>query len=126
MTTVYKVDNTEDVFVSQLKADLIDSDGGNNTDMHITFQGYLHNKSGFKLRCENIEVFDGDLLQTWKRLIENRGMSVDITADLSNAWVQITCRRVTRYRKSLRERIKIPSIPGIKCCLLYTSPSPRD
>lgn len=132
MTTIYKVDNTEDDFVSQLKEDLIASDNGNNTDMHIKFQGYLHNKSGFKLRCENIEVFDGDLIQTWKTLIENQGMTVDITADLSNAWVQITCKRVTRYRKSIRERLKIPSIPGMKCpriplsllfyiCILFTS-----
>lgn len=115
MTTVYKVDSAEDDFVTQLKADLIESDNGNNTDMHIKFQGYLHNKSGFKLRAENIEVFDGDLISTWKSLIENQGMTVDITADLSNAWVQITCRRVTRHRKTLRERIKIPSISGVKC-----------
>jgi hypothetical protein len=114
MSSIYEVDAKEDQFVTQLKADLIASDNGNNTDMHIVFQGYLHNKSGFKLRAENIEVFNGDLIYTWKTLIENQGMKVDITADLSNAWVQITCRRVTRHRKSLRERFKMPSITKLK------------
>ena len=114
MSSIYEVDAKEDQFVTQLKADLIASDNGNNTDMHIAFQGYLHNKSGFKLRAENIEVFNDDLIFTWKTLIENQGMKVDITADLSNAWVQITCRRVTRHRKSLRERFKMPSITKLK------------
>jgi len=114
MSSIYEVDAKEDQFVTQLKADLIASDNGNNTDMHIAFQGYLHNKSGFKLRAENIEVFNDDLIYTWKTLIENQGMKVDITADLSNAWVQITCRRVTRHRKSLRERFKMPSITKLK------------
>lgn len=122
MTSVYAVDSTEDKFVTQLKSDLIASDNGNNTDMHISFQGYLHNKSGFKLKAENIEVFDGDLIETWKNIIESQGMTADITADLSNAWVQITCRRVRRHRKSIRERWKLPSImkfPSVPLSLLF-------
>jgi len=115
MTTVYSVDNKEDDFVSTLKEDLIDSDNGNNTDLHIEFEGYLHNKSGFKLRVENIEVFDADLIENWKTIIEQKGMHADITADLSNAWVQITCKRVTRHRRSIRDRLKMPKLPGIKC-----------
>lgn len=114
MTTVYSVNRDEDEFVSELKEEMKASDNGNNTDMVIVFQGYLHNKSGFKLRAENIEVFDSDLIHTWKTLIENKGMEADITADLSNAWVAITCKRVTRHRKSLRDRFKIPTLSGLK------------
>ena len=115
MSNVYSVSNEEDNFVKTLKDDLLRSDDNNNPDMHLVFEGYLHNKSGFKLKAENIEVFDSDLIHTWKQIIENKGMQADITADLSNAWVQVTCRRITRHRTSLRDRFKIPSVSGVKC-----------
>ena len=114
MTTVYNVDNEEDSLVIELKQELIDSDNGNNTDMHIIFQGYLHSKSGFRLRIENIEVFDGDLIHTWQKIVESKGMQADVTADLSNAWVEITCKRARRHRKSIRDKIHLPSFSTFK------------
>ena len=76
MTTVYSVDNKEDDFVSNLKEELIASDYGNNTDLHIVFEGYLHNKSGFKLRVENIEVFDANLLENWTECDRQKVQSI--------------------------------------------------
>lgn len=106
MTNIYKINNQEDDFVSKVKNDLLLCDNGNNSDMQIIFQGYLHNKSGFKLRVENIEVFDDNLIESWKSLIKSQNMHADITADLSNSWVQITCRRTTRQRKSIKDMLK--------------------
>ena len=119
MDNVYKINNEVDDFVNKIREELISSDNGNNTDMEIVFQGYLHNKSGFKLKAENIEVFSDNLIHTWKSLIENQGMHADITADLSNAWVQITCKKVLRKRRSiLFDRILTKKMPKIPFTLL--------
>ena len=114
MDNVFTINNQEDKFISDVKNELIKCDNGNNSDIHIVFEGYLHNKSGFKLRVENIEVFNDNLIESWKTIIRKHKMDVDITADLSNAWVRITCRRITRYRRNIRERIT-SNISTIKC-----------
>ena len=143
MNTVYNVNTDEDKFVQQLKGQLVAADQQQNSDLHIQFKGYLHNKTGFQLRIEKIEVFTDQLIEDWKHIVKSHGLHCDVTADLSNAWVLLTCKRILRHRKSIRDRfsllkfnVKISSLPFmtigyliviIACiCLLYTSPSPRD
>jgi hypothetical protein len=111
MQRVYTVNNEEDTFVIKLKNQLKEADNGNNSDLHITFKGYLHNRTGFKLRIENIEAFTDQLIEEWKQIINQNGLMCDFTADLSNAWVNITCKRILRQRTSIRERFTLPSFP---------------
>lgn len=109
-SAIYQADNTEDEFVKKLKKELIEADNGQNSDIYIIFQGYLHNKTGFKLRIENIEVFTDGLIDDWKAIIQNHGLQCDVTADLANAWVNLTCKRILRHRKSIREKMFLPSM----------------
>lgn len=126
MTNVYEINNQEDVFVTKIKKELLSCDNGNNSDMQILFQGYLHNKIGFKLKVENVEVFSDNLMQSWKSVIESQKMHADITADLANAWVQITCRRITRHRTNIRDMFsntkisKMPFTLMLYICFLVT------
>lgn len=110
MEDVYRVDNTEDTLVTELKQELIDADNGNNPDLVILFKGYMHSKTGFKYRAENIEVFDAALWDSWKEIIVKKGLNCDINADLSNAWVEISCKRVLRHRKSIRSAFSLPKL----------------
>ena len=116
-TSVYRIDGSEDTFVSEIKNTLYSCDGGNNPDLAVVFRGYLHNKNGFKFRVENLEVFQAELFDDWKQTIGEKGMLCDINADLSNSWVDITCKRVLRHRKPLREKMKdfnfAPSLSSI-------------
>lgn len=122
MTSVYTINTEEDSFVQKLKKELYEADHNQNTDLHIQFKGYLHNKTGFQLRIENIEVFNDELIETWKNIVSNHGLNCDITADLSNAWVLLKCRRILRHRKSLRDRFSIPlmklKMPSVPFTLL--------
>ena len=118
MTSVYTVNTEEDRLVQTLKKEIFDADRNQNSDLHIEFKGYLHNKTGFKLRIENIEVFDGDLIDAWKDIVSNHGLTCDVIADQANAWVLLTCKRILRHRKSFRDRfsmpnvnVKVPSLP---------------
>lgn len=108
MSTVYNVNTDEDQFVEQLKGELVAADQQQNTDLHITFKGYLHNKTGFQLRIENIEVFTDQLIEDWKFIVKKHGLQCDVTADLSNAWVLLTCKKLLRHRKSIRDRFTLP------------------
>jgi len=108
MSTVYNVNTDEDQFVEQLKGELVAADQQQNSDLHITFKGYLHNKTGFQLRIENIEVFTDRLIEDWKFIVKNHGLQCDVTADLSNAWVLLTCKKLLRHRKSIRDRFTLP------------------
>ena len=123
---IHKIDNEEDQFVRQGKAELTAADGNNNPDLVLLFQGYMHNKQGFKLRVENVEVFHADLLDTWRQIIQKHGMTCDINADLSNSWVNITCRRVLRRRTRLFPRIPKVALPFqsigyllVLCAIIY-------
>ena len=108
MNTVYNVNTDEDKFVQQLKEQLVAADQQQNSDLHIQFKGYLHNKTGFQLRIENIEVFTDQLIEDWKNIVKSHGLHCDVTADLSNAWVLLTCKRILRHRKSIRDRFSLP------------------
>jgi len=119
-TPVYTIDGTEDAYVTEIKNTLYQCDMGNNPDMAVVFKGYLHNKSGFKFRVENLESFEAILFDEWKDAIGKNGMVCDINADLSNSWVDITCKRVLRHRKPLREKIKslVPALPSIPLLII--------
>ena len=108
MNTVYNVNTDEDKFVQQLKGQLVAADQQQNSDLHIQFKGYLHNKTGFQLRIEKIEVFTDQLIEDWKHIVKSHGLHCDVTADLSNAWVLLTCKRILRHRKSIRDRFSLP------------------
>lgn len=105
-TSVYTVDGSEDVYVTEIKNTLYQCDNGNNPDLAVVFKGYLHNKSGFKFRVENLEHFQAVLFDDWKHEIGKNGMVCDINADLSNSWVDITCKKILRQRRPLREKLK--------------------
>lgn len=121
-STVYTIDGDEDAFVTEIKETLFACDEGNNPDLVVVFKGYLHNKSGFKFRVENLEVFDAHLIDHWKAAIGEKGMTCEINADLSNSWVDITCKRMLRHRKSLRQKLTevstLPSLSSIPFSLI--------
>ncbi len=108
MNTVHNVNTVQDQFIKQLKEELVAADQQQNSDLHIEFKGYLHNKTGFQLRIENIEVFTDQLIEHWKLIVKNHGLQCDVTADLSNAWVLLTCKRILRNRKSIRDTFSLP------------------
>lgn len=121
MSNVYSIDGEEDSFVAELKQLLKDIDDNQNPDLCVVFKGYLHNKSGFKFRCENLEQIDSSLFDDWKSAILEKGMSCHIQPDFINAWVDIVCKRVLRRRTNLSDRfpkLSMPTLPSIPFSLL--------
>lgn len=106
---VYKIDKSEDDFVLEVKNLLLQCDNGNNPDLVVVFKGYMHNKSGFKYRVENLESFDANLFNDWRQIIQDQGMQCVINTDLSNSWVDIKCKKVLRHRKNIRSSSFLPT-----------------
>lgn len=112
MNSVFNRNHQEDDFINTLKDKLTECDDGSNPDLVVEFQGHLHNNRGFKLRIENVEVYNASLTSYWKEIIKNEGMEAEITSDMTQAVIFITCKRVLRKRTSLRQ--KIPSLSSFK------------
>lgn len=117
MTSVFNRNHQEDPFIVNLKEKLVACDDGSNPDLEVIFVGHLHNNRGFKLRVENVEVFNATLTTDWKEIIRDEGMEAEIKSDMTQAIIYITCTRVLRKRTSLRQNLpsfrsfKLPSIP---------------
>ena len=113
MPEVFTVRATEDEFIRDLRQQLCDADQNNNPDLHIEFKGYMHNRNGFKLRAQNLEVFDASLFDAWKSVVHAKGMECTLQNDLSNSWVNIDCKKVlrNRTRRSYVPSISLSAIP---------------
>lgn len=109
--SIFNASHQEDTFITSLRKKLQECDDGSNPDIHIAFQGNLHNNMGFKLRVENVEVYNASLTAYWKEVIQKEGMEAEIESDMTQAVITITCKRILRRRNPLRS-MAMPSLPS--------------
>lgn len=62
-----------------------------NEDITVELSGYVHNKTGFILRVQNMESVTDRLLASWRQIVTRKGYHCELSYDFQDGRVDIKC-----------------------------------
>jgi hypothetical protein len=86
--SVYRANTTKSTIADSIMEQMHDED---NPDMNVSFKGYKHGGSGFKLQVMNIETLTDYTLSLWKTIIASQGLDSEINTNMVSGKIDIDC-----------------------------------
>lgn len=85
--------------VDSIISEILSAGRDENEDITVELSGYVHNKTGFILKVQNMECITDNLLSEWRQIITNKGYLCESTYDFQEGRVELKCLR--EEKKSL-------------------------
>lgn len=79
--------------VDYLKNEILRVGVEENEDISVELSGYVHNKTGFILKVQNMESVTDRLLASWRQIVANKGYLCELSYDFQEGRVDIKCIR---------------------------------
>lgn len=90
--------NGDITYVSDL---LYQLDGKKNEDMIVNLKGKLHNNRGFILTISNVDNLTQGQMNQWKRAIELKYSSCEVSCDFQEGWVDVKCFTTLKQKSGI-------------------------